>query len=186
MTPISKIKRARFYMYKNKKIAKCFYTYPKNQKYFKKQDNLRYVFMHKKPDTLCYVIFHENFEIGIYIEIKSMILCVTWRFCIKKSGLFENSKTVCVKFLIYKNLDTLRYAIFHGIFETGGGGRVFVYEKKHPLCAKFYMQKKKHFPLPFYTQKSHTLCITFLYTKKQCTLRYVFISKIIRILYSDT
>ena len=36
----------------------------------KKQDNLRYVFIHKLPDTLCHAIFHETFEIGIYCMVE--------------------------------------------------------------------------------------------------------------------
>ena len=42
---------------KSNKIANRFYT--KSQILFKKQDNLRYVFIYKKPDTLRYAIFME-------------------------------------------------------------------------------------------------------------------------------
>ena len=50
--------------------------------------------------TRFFMIF---FEIGIYIYSKSMTLCVTSDFK-------------------YKEPDTLCYAIFHEIFEIGGGG----------------------------------------------------------------
>ena len=59
---------------KSKKIAKSLYIYTKSQTLFEKQDNLRYVFIHKNPDTLCYTIFYEIFEIGIYIYTKSITL----------------------------------------------------------------------------------------------------------------
>ena len=53
------------------------HIYTKIQTFFKKQDTLRFVFIHNKPDTLQYVIINENFEIGIYINTKSMTPCVT-------------------------------------------------------------------------------------------------------------
>ena len=83
---------------------------------------------------------------------------------------------------IYKNLDTLRYAIFHGIFENGRGGH-------------FYIQKKMHFALHFIFKKQCNLHYVVTYKhpdtmpyificKKQYTLRYIFISKIYCIVYS--
>ena len=50
-------------------IAKRLYVYTKGQTLSKKQDNLRYFFIHKSPDTLRSAIFHEIFEIGIDIYI---------------------------------------------------------------------------------------------------------------------
>ena len=55
---------------------KRLYIYKKLDN-LQKQDNLCYVFIHKNPDTLRQAIFHENFEIGIHINTKSMTLCVT-------------------------------------------------------------------------------------------------------------
>ena len=46
------------------------HIYTKIQTLCKKQDSLRYVFIHKKPDTIRYAIFHEVFEIGIFIYKK--------------------------------------------------------------------------------------------------------------------
>ena len=57
------------YIQKEKQIAKSLYIYIQIQTLFKKQDNLRYVFIHKNPDTLRYTVFDEIFEIGIYIFI---------------------------------------------------------------------------------------------------------------------
>ena len=55
-----------FYIYKNKINAKRLYMNAKSKTIFKKQDNLRHIFIHKKLDTLRYAIFHESFEIGIF------------------------------------------------------------------------------------------------------------------------
>ena len=67
--PITERQRARFYIYKKQKNVKCLYIYTKIQTLCKNQDNLRYVFIHKKPDNLRYAIFNEIFEIGVYIYI---------------------------------------------------------------------------------------------------------------------
>ena len=96
MNPISQRQRVRFIHIK--KIAKNLYIYARIETLFKKKDNLRYVFIHKKPYTLRYAIFHKSFVIGIYIYTKRMILCVTWRFYIQKARLFEKNKTICVIF----------------------------------------------------------------------------------------
>ena len=72
MTAIRETQRARFYIYKREKNCETF-LYTKSQTLCKKQDNLRYVFIYKKPDTLPYAIFHENFGVGIYdVWMKSL------------------------------------------------------------------------------------------------------------------
>ena len=68
----------------------------KNQTLFKKQDNLLYVFIHKKPDSLRYVIFHEIFEIGNHIYIKSMTLRKK-QDNLRYDFLYTKSMTLCVK-----------------------------------------------------------------------------------------
>ena len=77
MTSISKRQRAHFYIYKRQKIAKRLYINTKIQTLLKKQQILRYVFIHKNPNTMCYAIFHEIFETGIYIYTKRIKICVT-------------------------------------------------------------------------------------------------------------
>ena len=77
MNPIRKRKRARLLFTKSEKNGERIYIYTKSYTLCKKQDNLRYVFVHKKPDTLRYAIFRENFEIGIHKYTKNMTLCVT-------------------------------------------------------------------------------------------------------------
>ena len=42
--------------------------------------------------------------------------------------------------------DTLRDAIFLGIFEVGGGGRAFLLTKRNVLCVKFLYENTMHFP----------------------------------------
>ena len=76
MTIISKIQRARLYIYsKGKENCETFLC-TKSQTLCKKQDNLRHVFIYKNPDTLRYAVFHEIFETGICIK-KTMTLYVT-------------------------------------------------------------------------------------------------------------
>ena len=68
MTPISKGQRAHLYIYKAKN-EKRLYIYTKFQTLFKKQDNLRCVFIHRKPGTLRYAIFHKCLKFAfLYIQ----------------------------------------------------------------------------------------------------------------------
>ena len=69
-----------------------------------------------------------------------------------KSRHFAKHKTICVTFL-YKKPDTLRYAIFYGIFEIGEGGRDNFIGKK--LCTLRYI----------FICNNDELCVTFLYLK---------------------
>ena len=52
---------------KKQKNENRLYKYTKIQTLCKKQYNLRYIFIHKKPNTLRYAIFHDFFEIDIYM-----------------------------------------------------------------------------------------------------------------------
>ena len=83
MITISKRQCPCSYIYKKQKIAKSLYIYAKKQTPFKKQDNLRYVFIYKKLDTFRHAIFHENFEIVICIEKHNTLRYVI--FLYKKS-----------------------------------------------------------------------------------------------------
>ena len=74
---------------------------------------------------------------------------------------------------IYKNPDTLYYAIFHGIFEIGGGGVYFINKNNahcvNILCAKkctfryIYIYKKPDTLRHIFIRKKNALCVTFLY-----------------------
>ena len=57
MTPISKRQRACFIYTKRKNESKIIYIYTKSQTHYKKQDNLRHIFIQKKAHTLPYAIF---------------------------------------------------------------------------------------------------------------------------------
>ena len=76
MTQFGERQRARCYIYKNQNKFERLYIYSKSQTLFKKQDNLRYVFIHKKPHTLHYTIFREFLKLA-FMYTKIMTLCVT-------------------------------------------------------------------------------------------------------------
>ena len=59
----------------------------------------------------------------------------------KKQDTLQKIRQFALRY-IYTQQDTLRYSIFRGVFEIGGGGRYF------------YMQKTLHFALHFYMQKN--------------------------------
>ena len=175
MTPISKRKRARFIYAKSKNIAKRLHLYTKSETLCKKQDNLRYVFIHKNTDTLCYMIFHEKFVMGIYIYTKSMALCVRGRFYIKNLETSKKQDNLRYVF-ICKNPDTLRHKIFMGYLKLAEGGGHFYSHKNNALCVKLLYDKNnalsgmvlykkvRNFVLHFHLQKN-ALCVTFLYLK---------------------
>ena len=68
-----------------------------------------------------------------------MTLCVTSRFICKKPDTSQKARQFALRFYI-QNLDTLRCAIFHCIFHSGGGGGLFIC-KKNPLCVTFLYAK---------------------------------------------
>ena len=77
--------------------------------------------------------------------------------------------------LIYKKLDTSRYAIFHGILEIGGRGGIFILKNtalwiiflytKNTLCVTLLYAKILTLYMTFLYAQNNTLCVTFLYTK---------------------
>ena len=81
-----------------------------------------------------------------------------------KSRHFAKHKTICVTFL-YKKPDTLRYAVFCGVFEIGEGGRDIFIGKNYALCVTFLYAKNNALCVTFLFTKSLTLCVTFLYAK---------------------
>ena len=109
MTFISKRQRAHFYIYK--KLEKCeTLLYTKIQTLFKKQDNLRYVFIYKNPD-LCVTRFLLNFRNwrrgeGIFIW-KNNALFVTFLYANNNAlcvtSLYANINSLCVTFYIQKS-----------------------------------------------------------------------------------
>ena len=144
------------YVYIHKKRKKCnTFSYTKNHTLFKKLDNSRYVYIYKKAIHLTLLDFRENFEVGIYIQ-------KVWQFALH-DFLYTKYQTLHKKqdnlryVFIYKNPETLRYAIFYWIFEIGrGGGGVFLYPKNNALCITFLYYKTS---IMFYMQKSGTFAL---------------------------
>ena len=66
MTAISERQRARFYIYKKKKLRNILYT--KSQTLFKNQDSFRYILDTKIKRIYVMQFFTLNFEVGIYIQ----------------------------------------------------------------------------------------------------------------------
>ena len=98
---------------------------------------------------------YENVEGGIYIQ-EAWHFALHVVFIYKKLDTSKKARQFALRFYI-KNPDTLHYAVFHWIFEIGGGGGGILFCKKQ------------------YTLRFICIC------KMQCTLRYIFISKIYRI-----
>ena len=94
---------------------------------FKKQDNLRYVFVYKSSDNLHCAIFQDFFNWHLLIYKKHNTLSYV-TFLHTKRKTFKKSKTIGVTVLNILKADALCCAIFHEIFEIGREGRRF-YEK---------------------------------------------------------
>ena len=71
-------------------------------------------------------------------------------FIYKNPNNSKKARQFALRFLIYKKHDTLRYAVFYGIFDIGGGGGHFYKQKTMHFPLNFYIQKTMHFPLRFY------------------------------------
>ena len=164
------------------KKTKRLYVYTKIQTLCKKQDNLRYVFIHKKPSTLRYAIFHEIFESSIYIYMQSMTLCVMWRFYIQKSRHFAKSKTIWVIFLnIQKRMKFCVTRFFIDLLKLAG---IFINKKQCTLHYIFFCKKQCTFRYVFIYKNPDTLRHIFICKINALWVTF-FISKIYRIVYSD-
>ena len=116
------------------------------------------------------MIFHESFELGTFIQTaQQLALCdalIYKELTLRKKQ--DNFRYV----FIYKNSDTLRYAIFHGTFEIGGGRGHFYMQKTMHFVLYFYMQKTMHFALRFYLQKARHFALHLYLQKKYFALRF--------------
>ena len=153
------------------------------------------IFIYKKPDTFqkarqfplhfCvqkawhFTLRDFSWKFWIwYLYTKSMTLCVLWRFYIHKAGHSAKSKKTCVTFLYTKwwTLCVIRFFIEFLKLAEGGNFQ----SKKYILCVEYLYPKNTALCVMFLIQKSWHFALH-IYIKKQCTLRYVFISKIYRI-----
>ena len=152
---------------------------------YKNPDNVCYLFIYKKQDTLSFAIFHENVEVGIYIQKASHF--ALGEFLYGKTSTLRKKQDNLRYVFIYKNPDTLRYAIFHWIFEIGGGGEDhFICKKQCTLRCIYICKKQCTLRYIYICKKQFTLSYVFIYKKpdtlrcifickKQCILRYVYI-----------
>ena len=110
---------------------------------------LKLEFIYKKHDTFCYVTF----------------------FYTKNQTLRKNQDNFRYVFK-YKKLDTLRYAIFHGILKLAEGGGIFICKI---ITLRFiFIRKNDGLCVTFLHTKIPTLCVTFLYLKKKhFALRFI-------------
>ena len=156
MTAIGKKTTCTFFIYRNKKTRNALY--PKSETFCKKQANFRYFFIHKKPDTLSYAIFHEILKLA-FIYKNYDTLCYV-RFLYTKSQKFRKKQDNLCCVSIYKNPDTLRYAVFHWIFEIGGRRGIFIYKKQCNLRYIFICKQKYTLRYVLHT-KFLSLCVNF-------------------------
>ena len=147
------------------------FLYKTFQTLCKKQDNLRSVFIYKKRDTLRYAVFHEIFKLAFIYKNHDTFRYV--KFLYTKSQTLRKKQDNFRYVFIYKKHNTLCYAIYHGIFEIGGGGEHFYMQKNAPcvtflcakdnsLCVTFLNKKSRHFVLHFYIQKTMPSVLRFI------------------------
>ena len=144
---ISKIQHARLFIHKKQTKLRNVYIYKKPDT-LQKERNLRYV-LRLKTDTLRYAIFHEMFKLAFIYKKYGTLRYLT--FLYTKSGTLRKKQDNLRYVFIYKNPDTLRYAISIEFLKLAEGRRAF-----------------------FICKKQCTLIHIFI-CKKQCTLGYVFI-----------
>ena len=121
---------------------------------FPKERKLELHFFYLYTDTLCHAI--------LIIKKKLIIIYIqrTWHLALRDiliNKKLETSKKArqCSLFFHIQNPDTLRYAGFHRIFEIGGGGGVFTFQKC-TLCEIFIRKKHGTFCYGFINKKLDT------------------------------
>ena len=100
-------------------------------------------------------------------------------FIYKKHDTSQKARQFAIRFYIQKP-GTLRYAIFHGIFEIcGGGGGIYSIKKTMHYAGHFYNEKQC--TLRYVTKYKYPDTMRYiLISKKQCTFRYVYMHIIYR------
>ena len=128
MTFINKKQRARCNIYEKQKNPKCWNIYAKSHTFFKNQDNLCYVLFTKGP-TLYIMRFFINVLKFSFIYIQT-----SWHFgshevLYTKRPILRKPRQLALQFYIFKEPDTLHYAIFPGVLETVLGRGHFLITK---------------------------------------------------------
>ena len=141
--------------------------------HFEKRKTISVTFLYTKRRTIYFTLFFMKFLKLAFIYKKA------WHFALRDVFIYKNPDTsqkaqqFALCFYI-QNPDTLRYAIFHWIFEICGGGGHFYFQKTIHFALHFYIQQIMNFALRFI----YTICDTMRYIfifKKRCTFRYVYI-----------
>ena len=174
MTPISGKKCTRFYIYKKQK--KPLYINTKSQILFKKQENLRYVFIHKNPYTLRSTIFM------IFLKLTFIYIYKSWHFALcnffiyKKPDTSKKARNFALHYIYTKFSGTLQYVFFIELLKLAEGRGGHFYKQKNHVALDVYMQKSHVFTFFFYIQetrhsashfyvKKNALWVMFLYLK---------------------
>ena len=147
---------------KSKKVVKRFYI--QKSGHFTQSKTISVTFLYTKIETL-YVtqFFMEILKLTILYKKHDTLHYVT--FLYTKIQTLSKKQDNLRSVFIYKNTDTLRYAIFHWIFEIGGGGGGGYMQKNNALCITFLYVKNSALSVTFLHTKSLTLCVTFLCAK---------------------
>ena len=174
MTTMIKIQRARLYTQKAKELRN-FFIYKKPDT-FQKARQFPSRFYIQKAIHFTLRDFSWNFW-SWHLYTKSMTLCVTWRFYIKKARYFAKSKTVCDTFYIQKS-GTFALRDFSLNFWNLRRGGAFIYQKNNVLCVTFLYCKNNALCVALLCKKGLTLCFTFEYPKK-----YIFLYVLVYIIY---
>ena len=154
-TDIIEIQRARWNTQKSKKCETFLYT--KSQTLFKKLDNIRYVFIYKKPYTWRYGIFIKFLKLEFIYKNHDTLRYVT--FYIQKARHFTKSKTIWDTFLYTKirHFYVTRFFIEFLKFSEGG---IFI-EKKQCILRDIFILKNNALCVTLLHTKRLTLCVTF-------------------------
>ena len=104
MTTISERQRAHFYIYKKQKNAKRLYKYTKSQTLCKKQDNLCYVFIHKKQTLYVRQFFMKFLKLAFKYMQKSLHFALHDVFMYKKIDTSKRARQSALRFLYTKSL----------------------------------------------------------------------------------
>ena len=182
MNPIRERQCAHF-IYTKKKLN--VYIYIQKARHLTKIKTIYVTFLFTKSHTLYVTQFFIKVLSLAFIYIQN-----AWYFALRGVFIYkkQDSSKKTRQFVLFFEIQkawhfALRdFSLNFWNWRRGGG---HFYKQKNSLCVKFLYAKTMYFPLRFYIQQDRHFASHF-YMQKQCTLRYVFISKVYCIVYSDT